>query len=399
MATEPADWPAVTDEEREWRPHLSVALPPRLARRAAGPYRASVPARIAALATVPLTADVSAQAADAAAEVARFDAEVGGDIAPFSAILLRSESVASSRIENLTASARAIALAEMGDESRSNANVIVANTRAMRAAIDLADRLDPGAILVMHRALLGDVHPEWAGRWRDVQNWVGGSDYSPHGALFVPPHPEHVPAAIDDLCTFMARDDVPTMIQAAVAHAQFETIHPFPDGNGRCGRALVHSLLLAKGLTRMVTVPVSAGLLSNTKGYFETLTQYRAGNPEPIVAMLADASYAAIINGRRLVADLHQVRDGWNDRVQARRDATVWKVADLLLSQPAVDSPLIQRELGVADMSALQAIKTLVDAGVLTKVSGAQRYRRYAALEVLAQLDEFAVRAGRRGGI
>lgn len=399
MTEEGGEWPKLTNELHEWRPSHAIALPPRLAKRALGPYRAVVPAAIARVPAVPLSSETSALAADAAAEVARFDAEVGLDFAPFSAILLRSESVASSRIENLAASARAIALAELGDSSRANASIIVANTRAMRAAVDLADRLDADAILAMHRALLGDVHPEWAGRWRDVQNWVGGSDYSPHDALFVPPHQDRVPAAVHDLCEFMGRDDIPTMVQAAVAHAQFETIHPFPDGNGRCGRALVHSLLRAKGLTRKVTVPVSAGLLSDTQAYFETLTLYRAGNPEPIVAMLANASYAAINNGRQLVAGLHQVRDAWEERINARRGATAWRVADLLLSQPVIDSPMLQEELAVSDMSALQAIKTLTDSGILAKVSGKQRYRRYAAAEVLAQLDAFGVRAARRGGL
>jgi hypothetical protein len=119
---------------------------------------------------VPLSGDTSTLVTEASAEIARFDTEVGADIAPFTAILLRSESVASSRIENLTASAKAIALAELGDRSRGNAAVIVANTDAMRAAIGLADRLDADAILAMHDALLASTHPQWAGRWRSEQN-------------------------------------------------------------------------------------------------------------------------------------------------------------------------------------------------------------------------------------
>ena len=115
--------------------------------------------------------------------------EIGADIAPLASILLRSESVASSRIENLTASAKAIALAEAGDTTRENAAVIVANTTAMKAAIALSDHLDAGTILAMHDALMRPSHPEWAGLWRDEQVWIGGSDYSPHSAQFVPPAP------------------------------------------------------------------------------------------------------------------------------------------------------------------------------------------------------------------
>ncbi|HEX8306398.1 MAG TPA: helix-turn-helix domain-containing protein [Jatrophihabitans sp.] len=170
-------------------------------------------------------------------------------------------------------------------------------------------------------------------------------------------------------------------------------------GPGRTGRALVHSLLRGKGLTRKVTVPVSAGLLSDIDAYFGALTDYRQAHPESIVTMMSNASYAAINNSRQLVADLHAVQDGWAERIRARRGSAPARILDLLLSQPVVDSPMLQRQLGVSDTVALEAIKRLEAAGVLTKVSGKARYRKYAAGEILAQLDAFAVRAGRRGGL
>jgi Fic family protein len=388
----------VTTERLRWQPSTSFALPSGRARRQAGPYQAAIPADIADVADAPMTPATRALVTEAATEIARFDQEVGADLAPFSSILLRTESVASSRIENLTASAKAIALAELGDTDRENAAVIVANTVAMEAAVALADRLDGDAILAMHKALLGSTEPESAGKWRAVQNWIGGSDWSPHEAMFVPPQPDRVPAAIHDLERFLARDDMPVLVQAAIAHAQFETIHPFTDGNGRTGRALVHSLLRAKELTRKVTVPVSAGLLADTRRYFEALTAYRDGDPEPIVERLASASFAAINNGRALVDELHTVRASWDEAISARRGATAWRLADMLLSQPVVDSPLVQRQLGVTAPAALGAIGQLVEAGVLVKVSGRQRYRRYGAPRVLEALDAFAIRAGRRRG-
>lgn len=200
-----------------------------------------------------------------------------------------------------------------------------------------------------------------------------------------------------DLVRFLARDDLPPLTQAAVAHAQFETIHPFPDGNGRVGRALVHALLRAKGLTQRVTVPVSAGLLVNLAGYFDALGAYREGDPAPLVRQLGEASFTAISNSRQLVADLHEVRAGWTTMVKARRGATAWRVADLLLRQPVVDSPLVQRELSVPAMTANRAIEALKSGGVLRKTSGDRRGRRWAAADVLAALDRFAARAGRRG--
>ncbi len=389
-------WPPIGYEQHPWTPSEGAFVPRSARRSHVGSYEAAVVPAIAAIGDIALTDAVLARADEASTEIARFDAEVGSELAPFSALLLRSESAASSRIEQLTASAKAIALAELGDPTKKNAGIIVANTRAMEAAIALADHLDEQAVLEMHTALLGASRPEWIGRWRDQQVWIGGSDYGPHGASFVPPHHDRVPAAMADLVTFMGRDDLPVLVQAAIAHAQFETIHPFPDGNGRTGRALIHSLLRAKGLTRNVTFPVSAGLLADTEAYFSALTAYRRGDPEQIVTAMAEASFLALGNGRTLVAELQSIRSSWQERIDARRGAAAWTVAERLVRQPVVDSPSLQRDLGVTAHTANSAIQRLVDAGVLAKVSGNHRNRKWAATEVLSALDAFSERAGRR---
>jgi Fic family protein len=389
-------WPPIGSEERPWVPNIPADAVPRAVRaRHAGPYRAAVVPSIAD-ARVSLPSDAAALEAEATAEIARFDAEVGAELAPFAVVLLRSESASSSMIENLTSGARAVVLAEMGSTEKRNAQQIVGNVAAMRAALDLADDVDERAVLAMHDALVRAVDPDIAGRWRDEQVWIGGDSYGPHGAEYVPPHADAVPALMADLVRFARRTDLPLLAQAALAHAQFETIHPFADGNGRTGRALVHALLRAGRLTRRVTVPVSAGLLTDTRAYFDTLTAYRAGDPVPIVAMLATASFAAITNARQLVAELHEVRAGWDATVRARRGATTWRLADLLLRQPVVDAATVARELGISPANALRPLRPLVEAGVLTEFTGAARNRMWQSLEVLAALDAFAVRAGRR---
>jgi len=392
-----AGWPAVAYETLPWE----SAPPPGTASRAEtrrhrGPYRAAVPARIAD-AELSLPSEVAAQAEEAAAEISRFDVEAGGEIAPFGAVLLRSESAASSRIENLTASARAIAEAEIGVGARANGAQIVANTHAMDAAVALSDRLDADSVLAMHRALMEDTDPGSAGRWRDAQVWIGGGRLGPHGALFVPPHHTRVPAAVDGLVRFMHRDDLPLLPQAAVAHAQFETVHPFPDGNGRTGRALLHALLRRKNLTRNVTVPVSAGLLVDTRAYFDALGTYRSGDPAEIVRQLSEASFAAVTNGRQLVADLRQLRRRWQDEVSVRGDSAAWRVADLLLRHPVVNASLVARELGLLPSNVYRALEPLTAAGVLTEFTDRRRNRAWRSADVLAALDDFAARAGRRG--
>jgi Fic family protein len=397
MSSPPADsWPPVTWCDVPWRPSLPPEAVPRSVRqRHSGPYRAALVPRIAT--SIPTTDGSTAALADEASrEIARFDAQLGTEVAPFAAVLLRSESASSSQIEQLTAGAKAIALAELGEGTSRNAASIVGNVRAMRAALELADDLSPGSILAMHAALLDEAEPAMAGRWRTDQVWIGGDSYGPHGAAFVPPVADDVPGLVDDLIAFARRADLPVLVQAAVSHAQFETIHPFPDGNGRTGRALIHALLRRHELTRAVTVPVSAGLLTDVEGYFLALTSYRDGDTGPIVAAVATGALGAVVNARQLVDDLHRVRARWDDVVVARRDAAAWRVADLLLRQPVLDASTLAREVGVAPGNALRALEPLLAAGVVSEFSGRARHRLWQASEVLTAVDAFAARAGSR---
>lgn len=360
-----------------------------------GPYGAAVVPEIGDLTPTP-SRGVTEAAEQAAAAIRSFDADSGVDVAPFAAVLLRSESASSSQIENITSGARQIALAEINEETRSNAALVVSNTDAMRAALMLADGITPESILSMHHALLRSSAPEIAGRWRDAAVWVGGNGYSPHGASFVAPSAERVRPAIADLVRFAGRNDLPALTQAAVAHAQFETIHPFPDGNGRTGRALVHSMLRRRAVTRAVTVPVSAGLLTDTDRYFDALTAYRGGDVDPIVETLAEAAIASVANGQLLVADLRTLRQRWTDSITARSDSAVWKIVDLLLRQPVISTAVVMETVGINHTNASRAIDRLLTAGILSEVSGRRRSQLWQSTEVIQALDGFASRTGRR---
>lgn len=401
MSAPESPW-AVAWETLPWEPHPSALPLSRTQRAAIRPtYEASIPAAIAALDT---TVDPVALAAadDARAEISRFDAELstmlpGTEIAPLAAVLLRTESASSSQIENITARAKALALAELGHAKfGSNAKLVAANVDAMNRAIELADSVTPAAILAIHEALMRGQDYADPGHFRSEQVWIGGSSASPHTAAFVPPHHDRVGPAIDDLCTFIARTDVPLLAQSAIAHAQFETIHPFNDGNGRTGRALVHAMLKQGGATTRATIPVSAGLLADTDSYFVALTAYRNGDPGPIVARFADASFAAIGNGRELARDLLDVYERWSEAITARRTAALWQVLPMLLSQPAITSSLAQEATGLSQPAADNLIIQLRDAGILTKAAGVQRYVVWVATDVTKALDDFADRARRR---
>ena len=395
-AAEPpaAPWPALSFEARDWtpnNPHLDAFQRLRTTR----PYQAAIPPAIGDLA-VDTPPRVRAIAEQATLDVARFDQEMAALPVPMPAVLLRTESASSSQIEHLTTNARNLALAALGAPSRQNAELVAANVRAMTTALAGGDEVTPEHILSVHATLLRESEPDVAGQWRQEQVWVGSSTLSPHGADFVPPHHERVPAAVDDLVTFAARGDVPAIVHAAVVHAQFETIHPFTDGNGRTGRVLVHTLLRRHGLALHTTVPVSAGLLRDPDAYFAALGSYRLGDIGPIIEQVADAATAATVNGRALAADITTTRARWHDMIHARTDSTAWRLADALFAQPVVTADFVTTTLGVSERAAYNAIEVLERDGVLRSPSTGRRSRVWQADDVLVAMDEFAARAGRR---
>ncbi|RWZ52512.1 Fic family protein [Labedella phragmitis] len=388
-------WPVTRHEPLPWTRSGDEVGSRRRLRAAAGSYQAAVPPFIRDL-DVKLPAELVAASEDASRELTRFDTEAGTLAAPFASILLRTESASSSEVENLTSSAKQVALAQIGDSTSQNARLVVGNVAAMEAAIALADDLDTDAVLAMHRALLEKSAPDIVGHWREEQVWVGGGSVSPHNATFVPPHQDRVPALMDDVMAFARRTDLPAMAQLAIAHAQFETIHPFPDGNGRTGRALVQAMLRAGGVTKNVTVPVSAGLLGDTEGYFRALTAYRDGDVRPIVEAMSEASFDAIRNGRILEKDITEIAARWDSNVRARSHSSVHRLKNLLLRQPVVTIKLVESELGVSNPAADDSVQKLVDAGVLTQATAGRRNRHWQADEVLAALDAFGARARRK---
>jgi Fic family protein len=390
-------WPAVTDEAMLWEPADVQEMGPGLSAYLGGSrkYVATVPAMIAA-AAVELPGVVLAAAEDAARELSRFDAELGHRVAAFGPVLLRSEASASSQIEQLTASARAIFTAELGGRGTTNATLIAANTASLQAAIEAADTISPDAIRQMHTVLMAEQPRHTPGQWRTEAVWIGTSSQSPIGADYVAPRWERVPALIDDLVAFSRRVEVAPLVLTAVAHAQFETIHPFTDGNGRTGRALAQAILRHRAVTRNVAVPVSAGLLADIDGYHHALTAYRTGDLEPIVARYAEASARAVVNARQLVADIDQVRVDWQERVRARSDSGVWRVLEVVARTPVVDAPLVARELGIRPQNAYPLLRELTEQGVLSAKSEYRLGTFWRSDEILKAVDRFAERAGRR---
>lgn len=390
-------WPAVTFEEMTWKPTYASGFGPGIEAFTGGPrvYQASVPPSITDQ-TISLPAEVAIAADEAGRELSRFDAELGHRVAAFGPVLLRSEAAASSQIEHLSASARAIFTAEISDKGPRNAAEIAANTAALAAAIALADDITPDAIRHMHAVLMADRPQHTPGAYRTEPVWIGTSADSPVGAAFVPPRWERIADLVDDLVRFAHRLDIAALTVTALAHAQFETIHPFSDGNGRTGRALVQAMLRYRGVTRSIAVPVSAGLLTDVDGYHAALTAYRDGDCAPIVSRFTTASLRAIVNARQLVVEIDDIVDGWKDTLRVRADSGVWSILDLIARKPVVDAKAVAADLNVDAKNVYPLLARLEDQGILAAKTEHRRSTLWRSDPILHAIDRFAARAGRR---
>lgn len=379
-------WPTFGTEILPWKSHGEMT---RRARAKAPATYESALAPLIAREKLVLPADIQAEVERATIAVARFDATVAHRLIPFAPLLLRTESVASSKIENLTSSARRVLEAELTGSSRGNAGLIVGNVHQMEAAkrLTVTDKKD---ILRIHNILLEGSAPRIAGVLRNEPVWIGGSDLYPLDADYIAPHHRHLPELIEDFVAFSHRTDIPALAHAAVAHAQFENIHPFADGNGRTGRVLVHVLLRQRALTEHTSLPISASLLVNVEAYFKALDAYRAGDIVPIVKLFADAALDATQRGEWLASELDSIRTEWAESVTARADAADWRAVDVLIHQPIVTATNLADELGITPAAARSALSRLEVNGIVVGAQLPNKVRGWRAQDVLDLLDEFS---------
>ncbi len=311
--------------------------------------------------------------------------------------LLRSESVASSRIEGVAISHKRLARAQFEGEGRradSRAVEVLGNVEAMKRAIELGEKAEPLAlddVLEIHRTLLRHTEErEIAGRLREAQNWIGGNDYNPAGAIYVPPPPEHVRGLMEDLCRFADRDDVPPVAQAAILHAQFENIHPFADGNGRTGRALIYTVLRRRGEIGEYVPPISLVLGSEPKTYVDGFGAYSAGDVSAWCGTFAEATARAARAAWAFAETIAERQGEWIERLGSpRRDAVVRRLVEVLPEQPVIDVGVAQRLTGRSHVAVGNAFAQLEEAGILVRLNERKWGRVWECAELLELVDEF----------
>ena len=387
---------------KRWISEANSGLP-RSERRACE-YDAYLPDYISSR-TFRLDGEVAADVADAESAIVRLDTRVAAltDTEALARILLRAESVASSRIEGLEIGPRRLMRAEAARQIGElpgdvTAEEVLGNIDAMRMALDVAesdDRITTDTLLGIHRCLLKDTRLyAYAGRVREVQNWIGGNEYNPCAATYVPPPPELVPALLDDLSEFCNSDMLPAVAQAAIAHAQFELIHPFADGNGRAGRALIHLILRRRRLSVHVQPPVSLILATRAQDYIHGLTSFRfEGAPDSAQAHDGFNTWAGIFSSAcvRAVEDAtafenrcSEIEASWRARLgRIRSGSSVDLLLRTLPGTPIVSVKSAMNALGRSKPQVNDAVARLQAAGILKQVTVGRRNRAFEAPQVI----------------
>ncbi|HTU69919.1 MAG TPA: Fic family protein [Candidatus Baltobacteraceae bacterium] len=344
--------------------------------------------------------------ADAELAIARLDqsASALADTEALARLLLRAESVSSSKIEGLEVGARRLLRADIArvrneDPHDVTAAEVLGNVDAMHYALEAVDRsseITRDLLLDVHRRLMQptSLH-HLGGVVRTTQNWIGGSSHNPCSAAFVPPPPQYVDELLADLCAFCNSDSTPAVMQAAIAHAQFETIHPFADGNGRVGRALVHMIFRRRGLTTVITPPVSLVLATMADDYVAGLTATRyVGNATSAPALeglnrwIATFSSACTRSVNDAVAYEQRIatlQAQWRERIgHVRSDSAVFRLMRALPGSPVVTAASVVKLIRCSLPAAISALERLAKANILSALSDRKRRQVFEAREVIA---------------
>lgn len=340
---------------------------------------------------------IAVRCEEAVRAIAALDATAGAELAPLATLLLRAESVASSKIENESASTADYIRALHGIKANASAVAMASATGALNQMLN--GDISAAAVTWAHRRLMADDSDEapHAGAWRTMQNWIEGSDYSPRGASYVPPPPDLVNPLMNDLLTFANRTDLPVIAQSAIAHAQFESIHPFTDGNGRIGRALAAAIIRYRGVAHHVVVPVASALVAKRSEYFAALTAYRNGDAAPIIEVFSHATIIASEEASHTAVRLRALPADWSEAADnPRAGSATAGVLAALLEHPVFTVDELGERLALSTPTAYRTVERLSGSGILRPLTNRTRNQVWGAGDLLDELDDLGGRIAAR---
>jgi len=309
---------------------------------------------------------------------------------------IRREAVLSSRIEGTQSSLSDLLLFEATRvEKQRDVREVQNYVRALEYGLKRLDELPLSLRLIreLHGILMERVRGEHAtrGEFRQSQNWIGPPGCSLNEASFVPPPAPEMQDALDQLEKFLYADtDLPPLAQLALIHYQFETIHPFLDGNGRIGRLLITLFLCERGILTKPLLYLSAFFEGHRREYYERLLEVSQRGAwrqwiQFFLQAVVNQSSDAVQRSRRLL-DLHQDYHGTS--LEKHLPPTAGQLIELIFMRPVLNPRIAQEFLGVTFPAAQKAMRVLEDEGILVEITGGKRNKAYAAKEILRILEE-----------
>ena len=356
-----------------------------------------------------LSAKMAADIADAEKSISDLQGQSGGEknLEGLARLLLRAEAVASSFIEGLHINVKRLAKEEvailvgLGSQDET-ARAVLGNIHAMNEALNIAvskKKITVADLCTIHYQLLqGTDGAAFAGKIREEQNWIGG--INPCRAEFVPPPSEQVGELLEDLCEYISGKDHSPLLQAALAHAQFETIHPFADGNGRTGRTIIHLILKRRGLAPRYVPPISLLLATHSNMYVSMLGSYRyLGAADSIAAQsgvqnwvdfFSQETLRAANDAVDLVCQLNLLEVSWRKRIgRIRKNSSIDLLLQILPSLPVITVETATLVLGRHVTNVNDAVNELVRVGVLKQTTIGRRNRAFEVTELIKLITHF----------
>lgn len=312
----------------------------------------------------------------------------------FISMYVRKEALMSSQIEGTQATLEDLLDPMIDANMNRNVSDVVNYIKATEFAVrrlkelPLCNRL----IKETHEVLMSGVRGQEKnpGEFRYSQNWIGGQGSTLKNARYIPPSPEDMTLAMSDLEKYInADDDLDALIRAALIHYQFETIHPFLDGNGRVGRLLITLFLMEKNVLTIPALYISYFLKKNRVEYYDRMSEVRAkGNYEQWVKFFLQALLESAEDAIATIDELVMLHDKNADLIakMGRASKNAMLVFKYVESNPIIEIQKTSEALGIAYNTTSSAVNRLVDIGILTQTTNANRNRTFAYEEYLAVL-------------
>jgi Fic family protein len=191
-----------------------------------------------------------------------------------------------------------------------------------------------------------------------------------------------------DWINFSNRINLNPIVLVAVSHAQFETIHPFEDGNGRTGRALMQRILKNNGIFKNSSLPISVGLLNKINAYYSALDDFHEGNYISIVKEITAGIIFAVQVGSKMIAKIDDIMDNWKSNIKAKKSSNVWLLIDVLVENPVVDAKFVSEKLGLSLKSAYNILQDAHKFGILKFIGKVNQNMKFEAADITGLIDD-----------